>query len=357
MIAQVGGRGGDGSGKTVSAPPLGRPTTRPSGDAVTCAGVRQPARQRRCLRIGRARPRHRLHRRAAGDGGAEAVKRRCGGRVRRRIERSCWRHRVLMCVGWQFCGSGSRRIAPAGDPPLQPRSGPQGRFPPCSAIAAIAAMCGDRGPSPTRTHRFTWPALADDRRRHGIHHEGAPMRTANERLYPYRYTALGLCALALLGTAAGWVWLDISVLWPVLFALLVALGIYDLSQKHHAVLRNYPVIGHLRFLLEFIRPGDPPVLHRERHRGRAVLARAALARLPARQGRARQAAVRHAARRGARRLRVDQPFAAADAARHRTTSAISRSAQRRAHAALQRQRLQHLGDELRLAVGATRSWR
>ncbi len=80
------------------------------------------------------------------------------------------------------------------------------------------------------------------------------MRTANERLYPYRYTVFALCALALLGTAAGWLWLDVSVPWPVLFALLVLLGIYDLLQKQHAVLRNYPVIGHMRFLLETIRP-------------------------------------------------------------------------------------------------------
>jgi glutamate synthase domain-containing protein 2 len=31
-------------------------------------------------------------------------------------------------------------------------------------------------------------------------------------------------------------------------------GISDLQQTHHAILRNYPIIGHLRFLLEFIRP-------------------------------------------------------------------------------------------------------
>lgn len=40
----------------------------------------------------------------------------------------------------------------------------------------------------------------------------------------------------------------------VVCALLVALGIYDLQQDRHAILRNYPVIGHMRFLLEYIRP-------------------------------------------------------------------------------------------------------
>ena len=40
-------------------------------------------------------------------------------------------------------------------------------------------------------------------------------------------------------------------------AALLLLGAYDLLQPHHALLRNYPVIGHLRFLLE----GMGPELH------------------------------------------------------------------------------------------------
>ena len=40
---------------------------------------------------------------------------------------------------------------------------------------------------------------------------------------------------------------------PFLLPLLV-LGIYDLIQRKHAILRNYPIIGHFRFLLESIRP-------------------------------------------------------------------------------------------------------
>src|ERR1700743_1214751 len=38
------------------------------------------------------------------------------------------------------------------------------------------------------------------------------------------------------------------------FAALTLLGIHDIMQKSHAVLRNYPVSAHLRFLLEEIRP-------------------------------------------------------------------------------------------------------
>jgi len=37
--------------------------------------------------------------------------------------------------------------------------------------------------------------------------------------------------------------------------LLSALGVYDLLQPHHSVLRSYPIIGHLRFMLEDMRTG------------------------------------------------------------------------------------------------------
>ena len=40
----------------------------------------------------------------------------------------------------------------------------------------------------------------------------------------------------------------------ILSALLVGLGIRDLLQTRHTILRNYPIAGHLRFLLEAIRP-------------------------------------------------------------------------------------------------------
>jgi Glutamate synthase domain 2 len=35
---------------------------------------------------------------------------------------------------------------------------------------------------------------------------------------------------------------------------LLALGIHDILQRRHAITRNYPVIGHLRFLIEAFRP-------------------------------------------------------------------------------------------------------
>lgn len=46
--------------------------------------------------------------------------------------------------------------------------------------------------------------------------------------------------------------------WPftlvVITGGLTALGLYDMTQEKHAVTRNYPLIGHMRFLLEKIRP-------------------------------------------------------------------------------------------------------
>ena len=40
----------------------------------------------------------------------------------------------------------------------------------------------------------------------------------------------------------------------VVVALLLAVAVHDLLQRKHAILRNYPVIGHLRFILEAIGP-------------------------------------------------------------------------------------------------------
>ena len=39
----------------------------------------------------------------------------------------------------------------------------------------------------------------------------------------------------------------------VIFLALFLLGIRDVMQTHHAILRNYPVTGHIRFMLEYIR--------------------------------------------------------------------------------------------------------
>lgn len=70
-----------------------------------------------------------------------------------------------------------------------------------------------------------------------------------------RYTTFAgviLLALACLIAALVWsIWLFIPFLF---FAFLAALGIHDVRQPHHSILRNYPVLGHMRFLFEGIRP-------------------------------------------------------------------------------------------------------
>lgn len=47
--------------------------------------------------------------------------------------------------------------------------------------------------------------------------------------------------------------------WPlhgliVLAVLIFTIGLYDLVQKKHTILRNFPVVGHMRYLLEMIAP-------------------------------------------------------------------------------------------------------
>jgi len=43
--------------------------------------------------------------------------------------------------------------------------------------------------------------------------------------------------------------------WCLLVLLpLAILGVYDLLQTHHSILRNYPLMGHFRFIFEYIRP-------------------------------------------------------------------------------------------------------
>ena len=47
---------------------------------------------------------------------------------------------------------------------------------------------------------------------------------------------------------------DVVLIPIIIFGALTLLGIRDLLQKGHAVLRNYPISAHIRFLLEEIRP-------------------------------------------------------------------------------------------------------
>lgn len=72
--------------------------------------------------------------------------------------------------------------------------------------------------------------------------------------FPIRYMVWVASALGFLLSAFVWVAFGTGGLLVLLFAGMVVLGIRDTRQTRHSILRNYPVIGHLRFLLEFIRP-------------------------------------------------------------------------------------------------------
>ena len=88
---------------------------------------------------------------------------------------------------------------------------------------------------------------------------GEPMETL---LLPFspRYVVLTICAAAtalLLGIAivdANSKVFDLVLVLLVFFGGLTLIGLRDLLQKNHAVLRNYPISAHLRFILEEIRP-------------------------------------------------------------------------------------------------------
>jgi len=73
-------------------------------------------------------------------------------------------------------------------------------------------------------------------------------------LYPVRYTALALCVLCAILSLFTLVGFGIGGFWFLAFTGLSALGWWDLRQTKSSVLRNYPVIGHFRFMLEKIRP-------------------------------------------------------------------------------------------------------
>ena len=73
-------------------------------------------------------------------------------------------------------------------------------------------------------------------------------------IYPIRYTVFGLCCFGLLLSLFSLIALGAGGWFFLLFAALVVVGVFDLRQSKKSVLRNYPVIGHMRYMLEFVRP-------------------------------------------------------------------------------------------------------
>ncbi len=78
--------------------------------------------------------------------------------------------------------------------------------------------------------------------------------TRLDHALPLRYATWLLCGVGALLSAFAWVAFDTGGWLMLLFAGLVLLGWRDARQSRHSVLRNYPVIGHMRYLFEYIRP-------------------------------------------------------------------------------------------------------
>jgi glutamate synthase domain-containing protein 2 len=95
----------------------------------------------------------------------------------------------------------------------------------------------DNPESPNRKTSAAW-------RRRPAHRQGAVDR----------FATFGLCILLLAAS------IELALRWPAfwaaagLFAALVLVGVADLVQTHHSIRRNYPVLGHMRWLAEMIRP-------------------------------------------------------------------------------------------------------
>lgn len=71
----------------------------------------------------------------------------------------------------------------------------------------------------------------------------------------HRYIALGTAVV--LAAVGGWLSVTSSAWWLLLAvpaAALAAVGLHDLFQQRHSILRNYPILAHFRYLAEELRP-------------------------------------------------------------------------------------------------------
>jgi glutamate synthase domain-containing protein 2 len=64
--------------------------------------------------------------------------------------------------------------------------------------------------------------------------------------------SLALCILSIVAAVVlgGIGWIIVAIV----FAAIAVVGIHDVTQRRHSILRNYPILGHARFALEAVRP-------------------------------------------------------------------------------------------------------
>ena len=69
------------------------------------------------------------------------------------------------------------------------------------------------------------------------------------RIVFYAFSFLGLALVFAFAPFHPWVWWLLFAVGPY-----ILVGVYDMNQKDHSLLRNYPVIGHGRYVMELLRP-------------------------------------------------------------------------------------------------------
>ena len=117
-----------------------------------------------------------------------------------------------------------------------------------------------------------------------------------------RFSALIVCLLAMtilipFAFLSPWLWAPAAIA-----VLLVLLGARDLVQSKHAIQRNYPILGHIRWFVELIRPELRQYLFEADEEAAPFSRCAAHAGVPPRQGPVRRSRLRHPAGCLSRRL-------------------------------------------------------
>lgn len=69
-----------------------------------------------------------------------------------------------------------------------------------------------------------------------------------------RLVFYGVSIISLLAVAIGYIFWPPALYFLIIVIPYIAIGILDILSKKHTILRNYPVLGHFRYMLEFIRP-------------------------------------------------------------------------------------------------------
>lgn len=70
------------------------------------------------------------------------------------------------------------------------------------------------------------------------------------RFFLVGFLAIAVALVGVVAAVGGWGWWVLAAV----VSLAAVVGVYDLVQRRHSILRNYPVLGHMRYLLESVRP-------------------------------------------------------------------------------------------------------